>query len=207
MFLNFHKTFIPKNKGSHKKVSLKLERGENLNIQGPSGSGKSSYINALLGLPNILNGEIYFKGKNLKKNTSNKWTLIRRYDFSVVLQNLGLFNNLTVEENLQLIVNLYLIKDYKEIDFIKETLNINKYNSKKVKFLSLGEKQRLAICRTLIRPFSLLILDEPFSHLDKDNVSKCIELISYAIKKNNASLLLTSHDKEDRILFDKRVVL
>ena len=207
MFLSFYETFILKSKDNPKKVSLNLKRGENLNIFGPSGSGKSSYIKALLGLPSIINGQIFFNGFNLKEYNSSKWTLLRKHDFSVVLQNLGLFDNLTVSENIELIINLYSIEDFREIDFIKKNLKIHDYHLKKVKFLSLGEKQRLSICRALIRPFSLLILDEPFSHLDNNNISKCIELINYAIKKNNASLLLTSHQKENKFSFEKRIAL
>ena len=186
---------------------MSLNRGEHLSIQGPSGSGKSSYINALLGFPNILNGEIYFKKNNLKEIDSTAWTLIRRHDFSVVLQSLGLFKDLTVKENIELILNLYPENNFEEISSIKKTLGISEYESKTVATLSLGEKQRLAICRALIRPYSILILDEPFSHLDKENISKCIGLITESINKNKASLLLTSHHKESRFTFNKSIDL
>ena len=207
MFLEFHKTFISKGTKSQNKVSLSLNRGEHLSIQGPSGSGKSSYINALLGFPNILKGEIYFKKNNLKEIDSTAWTLIRRHDFSVVLQSLGLFKDLTVKENIELILNLYPENNFEEISYIKKTLGISEYEFKTVATLSLGEKQRLAICRALIRPYSILILDEPFSHLDKKNISKCIGLITESINKNKASLLLTSHHTESRFNFNKNIDL
>ena len=141
MFLEFHKTFISKGTKSQNKVRLSLNRGEHLSIQGPSGSGKSSYINALLGFPNILNGEIYFKKNNLKEIDSTAWTLIRRHDFSVVLQSLGLFKDLTVKENIELILNLYPENNFEEISSIKKTLGISEYESKTVATLSLGRNK------------------------------------------------------------------
>ena len=76
-----------------------------------------------------------------------------------------------------------------------------------IKYLSVGEKQRVAITRALIRPFTWLILDEPFSHLDKKNIQICIELIESNLNENNAGLILTSHSKNNMFKFNTDISL
>ncbi len=72
-----------------------------------------------------------------------------------------------------------------------------------VKKLSLGQKQRVAILRALCQPFEFLLLDEPFSHLDKKNIRIVTNLIVQEVSKQNASLIMTSLDETDVLTFDK----
>ena len=124
-----------------------------------------------------------------------------------VFQNLELFQDLSVADNINIVTGLYRNTDQEMIDFIIDSLGLTTQKNTKVKVLSLGEKQRLAICRTLVRPFSLLILDEPFSHLDKDNIQKSTQLINQISNDNQAGIILTSHSKSQDFAFDKTIVL
>ena len=207
MLIKFEGTCLAINKMESNKITTTLESGENLNIIGPSGSGKSSYVNALIGLPSMLKGNVIIDGINLKIFHSSKWSIMRRKIIACVFQNLELFQDLSVADNIKIVTGLYKSIDESKKDFIIDSLNLNPFKNTKVKNLSLGEIQRLAICRALVRPFSLLILDEPFSHLDKDNIQKSIQLINQISNDNQAGLILTSHSESQDFAFDKTIVL
>jgi len=207
MLIKFEGTCLAINKMASNKITTTLESGENLNIIGPSGSGKSSYVNALIGLPSMLKGNIIIDDINLKNFHSSQWSMMRRKIIACVFQNLELFQNLSVADNINIVTGLYKSIDESKIDFIIESLNLNPFKNTKAKNLSLGELQRLAICRALVRPFLLLILDEPFSHLDKDNIQKSTQLINQISNDNQAGIILTSHSKSQDFAFDKTIVL
>ena len=207
MLIKFEGIYLAINKMESNKITTTLESGENLNIIGPSGSGKSSYVNALIGLPSMLKGNIIIDDINLKKFHSSQWSMMRRKIIACVFQNLELFQDLSVADNINIVTGLYRNTDQEMIDFIIDSLGLTTQKNTKVKVLSLGEKQRLAICRTLVRPFSLLILDEPFSHLDKDNIQKSTQLINQISNDNQAGIILTSHSESQDFAFDKTIVL
>jgi len=120
---------------------------------------------------------------------------------------LQIFGNLDIDDNIQIVANLYSDIDYSKIHYIKNFLNLAPQNPRKAKNLSLGERQRLAICRSLIRPFSTLILDEPFSHLDKENTEKATLLINEVLKENNANVIFTSHSKSNWQILNKSLLV
>ena len=132
---------------------------------------------------------------------------MRKKIIACVFQNLELFQDLSVADNINIVTGLYRNTDQEMIDFIIDSLGLTTHKNTKVKVLSLGEKQRLAICRTLVRSFSLLILDEPFSHLDKDNIRKSTQLINQISNDNQAGIILTSHSESQDFAFDKTIVL
>ena len=207
MFIKFEGTYLDVTKKASNIVTITLKLGENLNIIGPSGSGKTTYINALVGLPNILNGKIFIDGRLLSEIDQKNWTMIRKQKFATVFQNLDIFDELTVEENINIVTALYENTDKKKKDFIIDSMDLTLHKKNKAKILSLGEKQRLAICRALVRPFSLLILDEPFSHLDKNNIEKCTQLIYQMSNDNQAGIILTSYSADHTFNFDKNIFL
>jgi len=207
MKIEFCSTYIPKNNLSNSQRSFILKENENLNIFGLSGSGKTSYVNALLGIPSTLKGDILFNSKKINTFSHQDWTDLRKNEISFVLQNLQIFGNLDIDDNIQIVANLYSDIDYSKIHYIKNFLNLAPQNPRKAKNLSLGERQRLAICRSLIRPFSTLILDEPFSHLDKENTEKATLLINEVLKENNANVIFTSHSKSNWQILNKSLLV
>ena len=82
--------------------------------------------------------------------------------------------------------------NWKKIISFLETLDISDFIDKKCEKLSLGQQQRTAIVRALLQPFDWIFLDEPFSHLDKENTEKASELIEQIAKEENAGLVITS---------------
>ena len=103
MLIKFEGTCLAINKMESNKITTTLESGENLNIIGPSGSGKSSYVNALIGLPSMLKGNIIIDGINLKIFHSSKWSIMRRKIIACVFQNLELFQDLSVADNIKIV--------------------------------------------------------------------------------------------------------
>jgi len=158
-----------------------------------------------MGLPSILNGSIFIDNEDVSNFSYEKWTLIRREKISCVFQNLEIFNDLSIDDNIELVTDLYTNIDRSKIDYLFSSLGLSGLKKNKAKTLSLGEKQKLAICRALVRPFSLIILDEPFSHLDIKNIENICTVINEITNNNNANIILTSHSKAEMLKFHKEI--
>jgi putative ABC transport system ATP-binding protein len=88
-----------------------------------------------------------------------------------------------------------------------ETLGVDHLKEKKAKHLSYGERQRFAIIRSLISSFEWLLLDEPFSHLDKANANKAAALIQENCKERNAGMIVAGLDEDQFFTYDKTILL
>lgn len=167
-------------------------------IKASSGKGKTSILNFIYGNNIKFNGKISYG-----KEKGNIFDL-RRTKISYVFQDLKLFDNLTVYENLKIKNEITHYKSEEEINSLISKLDLEKKKNNIVANLSLGQKQRVAIIRSLLQPFRFLLLDEPFSHLDSFNTSLACKLIKNEIKKTKASIILTSLKKnENTFVFDK----
>ena len=176
------------------KSSLQIKSTEQLMLHAPSGKGKTSFIYYLTGLRNDYAGAIFVDNKDIRALTMNQWTNLRRTKFSVVYQDLQLFDQLTVKENISMLPEFadgYRLESARELLVY---LGIEEKWESKTGVLSFGQKQRLALVRSLMKPFDLLICDEPFSHLDLSNTSKCIELIQRRVKEENAGFIISCLD-------------
>ena len=120
------------------------------------------------------------------------WSQLRQQSLSVVFQDLRLFPQLTVLENIELKAKLTNAVSRDEIKVMTEKLGIAEKLNVQCKILSLGQQQRVAIIRALVQPFKFLLMDEPFSHLDQKNIELASELIDEACRKNSAGIILTS---------------
>lgn len=175
---------------------VEISKEERILIHAISGSGKTSFIHYLLGLRNDYSGSILIDGKDINSIDIDSFTEIRRKGISTVFQDLQLFDDLTVKENISILPEF--AKGY-ELEHAHEMLGavdvIEKWEQKVGK-LSFGQKQRVAIIRALMKPFQFLICDEPFSHLDKQNTIKCTTLIEKRLKEEQAGLILLGLEKE-----------
>lgn len=170
-------------------------------ILGKSGSGKSTLINILSGIMNADSGEVLFDNKNVLKFNKKQLNNYLRNDISILFQKYNLLNDMTVMENLMIAKD---IKGYKNIDVIDDLLKKYNLDDKKnqiVSSLSGGEKQRLALIRSLVSQPKILFCDEPTGALDEENSFKLIELLNDISKDilvivvtHNLNLFELKHD-------------
>ncbi len=199
-----------KNKAVLKNIDLTVKKGEIIFIIGPSGCGKSTFLRCLNRLLIPTRGEIIFEGQDLKAKKTNI-NLIRQ-KMGMVFQSYNLFPHLTVLENLTLApLKLHLMTkeeaNTKAIDLLK---SIALENKKKVypNSLSGGEKQRIAIIRSMMIEPSLLLFDEPTSALDPAMVKEVTSLME-SLGEKGMTMIIVSHEmnfvKEfaTRVLFMK----
>lgn len=176
-------------------------------LNAASGKGKSTFTHTIFGLRNDYQGNLLYDGQNVSVYDEAVWTTIRREKISVVFQDLQLFHNLTVRENLLLKNSLCDVYSETELKAFLEQAGIeNKWNDS-CGILSMGQQQRVAIIRALCQPFEWLILDEPFSHLDKVNSAICLRLINERCDQLNAGFVLTTLGEDYGFAYDQELIL
>ena len=173
-------------------TSFEIQAEEKIMIHSISGKGKTSFIYYLLGLRNDYTGKIYIDGQETGSINTEQWTRINRSLFSTVFQDLQLFEKLSVKDNIALLPEFANNYNLNDAQGMLDTLDIGNKWEEKVGTLSFGQKQRVAIIRALMKPFDFLVCDEPFSHLDNENTSKCIKLIEKRLKEECAGIILSS---------------
>ncbi len=169
--------------------NITFTKGEHVHIVAPSGSGKTSLIHFLYGLRKDYEGTILYEKENIKNFSLEKFSTFRQKKLSIVFQDLRLFTDQTVRENIELKRQLNPYHPTEKIDEMANRLGIANKLNKLAKTCSYGEQQRIAIIRSLLQPFDFLLLDEPFSNLDEVNRNKAFELIDEECKHRNASML------------------
>lgn len=186
--------------------SVTIQKGEHLHVVAPSGSGKTSLTHFLYGIRIDYNGSIFFDNENIVSFTPEKLAMWRANHISIVFQDMRLFTDQTVFQNLEIkrILQPYHPKD--KIFEMAEKLGIQTKLDKLCSTCSYGEQQRIAIIRSLLQPFDFLLLDEPFSHLDDGNTEKAMALIEEETAIRNAGIILNDlriidHLKAEKILY------
>jgi ABC-type lipoprotein export system ATPase subunit len=173
-----------------------FEANKNYLLSAASGKGKSTLIHAIYGLRNDYEGTIFLDTKNVKDYSMDDWAVIRQKKLAIVFQDLRLFLHLTARENI--VLKSQLTSDKKAAPSVKtleeyaERLGIADFLDKQCATLSYGQRQRVAIIRALAQPFDYLLLDEPFSHLDKENIRIASDIINEVCRQQHAGLLLVS---------------
>lgn len=176
-------------------------------IDAPSGKGKSTFIHLVYGLRNDYKGDIFIDDKNIKKLINNDWAAIRQSEISIIFQDLRLFPELTALENIDLKYDLKNHITKEKIAEYFELLNIFHIKDKSAKYLSYGERQRVAIIRALVQPFQLLLMDEPFSHLDVANAQIAAEIIKKECEEQNAGYIITSLGGESYFKIEETITI
>ncbi len=202
--------FIEKEKIEGSQVwgkNLSINKGEHLHIVAPSGSGKTSLMHFIYGLRKDFSGIISYDDTQIKKLSAESFSPFRQNKISIIFQDLRLFADQTVRENLEI---KRLLDPYHPANMIKEMatrLGIQSKLDKPVKTCSYGEQQRIAIIRSLMQPFDFLLLDEPYSHLDDANRTKAMELIYAECEKRNAAMVFADLKMLDFFKGEKIVML
>ncbi len=171
-------------------TAVEFMNRENVQIVAPSGSGKTSLIHFLYGLRKDYTGTIAYDGKNIAGFDAEDFSVYRQQYISIVFQDLRLFPEQTVLQNLEIKRLLQPFHNESRIEAMAKQLGIGNKLNKLCKTCSYGEQQRIAIIRSLQQPFDFLLLDEPFSHLDENNRKKAMELMEEEAAARKAAIIL-----------------
>ena len=176
-------------------VTLSVSNNEYVCITGESGAGKTTLLNliGLLDKPDC--GEV-----SITHFTPREILKMRRNFFGYIFQDYLLMNDKTVQENINISKNILKYEngkqDEKDINEIMERVRLDSaYLNKKVYQLSGGEQQKVAIARMLLKPYELVLADEPTGNLDYKNKNEIIEIFK-EIKKNKKTIICVTHDND-----------
>lgn len=188
-----------------KNINLEVEHGEFVAIVGPSGSGKSTFLSISGALLSATSGQVIIGKNDISKMSKKELEDIRRNQIGFVFQSHQLIPYLTVLEQLKLIPLLSGKGDKDSENYAKSLLEefglshrINYYPEK----LSGGEKQRVAIARSLMNKPDIILADEPTASLDGPRGREVVQTIRDEIKKYNKAALMVTHDERVLDLVD-----
>jgi ABC-type lipoprotein export system ATPase subunit len=176
---------------------LVFEKGDLVKIIAPSGSGKTSLISFLYGIRNDYSGTICYDQHKIPQSSPEELSRYRKNHLSIVFQDLRLFPDQTVRQNLEIKRQLNPYHPAEKITEMAGRLGIGSKLGSISSTCSYGEQQRIAIIRSLLQPFDILLLDEPFSHLDNANAEKAMELILEESRLRNATIIFADLERID----------
>jgi putative ABC transport system ATP-binding protein len=185
--------------------SVVFEPGKSYLIEAPSGRGKTSLLSVIYGIRKDYRGSVFLNGSDISHLSRKEWSSIRKERLSFVFQGLELFDELTALDNILLKNSITRQKSVQQIREMAGRLGIDEFLHRKAGILSFGQQQRVAIIRSLCQPFSYMLADECFSHMDRKNSMKAYQLIREECEIREAGLILTSLDSMEEAEFHERV--
>lgn len=181
-------------------VSFSVDKGEKVILLGPSGSGKTTLLRIIAGFEKPDKGEVLIDSKYI-----NELIPFDR-NIGMVFQDLALWPHMTVKENVT-----FCVQDKKNVvqiaDRILSNVGLSAYAQCYPGQLSGGEKQRLALARSLVRKPDLLLLDEPLANIDvllKDELKKLIDGFQ---KSMNTTVIYVTHDQNEALQLSDRLII
>ncbi|APX24666.1 MAG: ABC transporter ATP-binding protein [Rhodobacteraceae bacterium] len=185
-------------------VSLQVANGEFLSLLGPSGSGKTTFLTLLGGYENATSGKLFLDGQDM-----TGWTAKQR-GFGMVFQGYALFPHLTVAENIAfpLKVQKRSKSDIKDrVARMVEMVGLSGHEGKRPRALSGGQQQRVALARALAYEPEVLLLDEPFSALDKNLRGQMQEELRRLHRDLGTTFVFVTHDQEEALALSTRIAI
>lgn len=185
---------LTKQFGKHKAVNhvnLHVKKGAIYGFIGRNGAGKTTFLKMISGLSKPTYGEIEmfgYKNEELKNVRSR---------ISCLIEAPGLYGNMSAYENLAVKCRLFGMNDRKYVESILDTVGLSETGKKKVKYFSLGMKQRLGIGLALVGEPDLLVLDEPINGLDPQGIAEIRDMILKLREEQNMTIIISSHILEE----------
>jgi len=197
--------FTYSNKQILKDIKFTINTRQHLAVLGESGSGKSTLLHLIYGLLDLPNGEITWERKRLL-GASDK--LIPGHEFmKLVAQEYDIMPFISVAENIGSFLSKQDVEsDEKRIDELLEVVDMRVYKKEYVKNLSGGQKQRVALAKALAKTPQLLLLDEPFSHIDRLRKTQLRRRLFSYLKENNIGCIYATHDSDEALAFSDKML-
>lgn len=190
-----------------KSINFKVNQGEHVSIIGESGSGKSTLLKLLYGEYDLTEGHIFWNDQEI---LGPKYNLVVGYDFmKYVAQEFELMPFISVAENIGKHLSNFFPEEKKtRVAELLEVVELTAFANTMVKTLSGGQKQRVALARALAKQPEIILLDEPFSHIDNFQKQSLRRSVFNYLKQNNIACIVATHDSEDVLSFaDSMIVL
>lgn len=186
---------------------LQIKDGKKVAFIGSSGCGKTTLFNLISGMIVPTEGNVEVEDMDITDLTEAERDLFRANHIGYIFQDFNLFPEFTVMQNVTLPMTFskrYSKKEINELakDMLKKVGMEEKANQK-VKTLSGGEKQRVAIARSIVNKPNVILADEPTGNLDYKNGVKIMELIMEIAKEENATLIVITHNNSQLDMFDE----
>ena len=206
--LHVHQLFFSYlQKPTLQQLSFSVEKGQNLAVIGESGCGKSTLLKLIYGLHDLDSGQIFWQNQEV---LGPKFHLIPGMSYMKFLaQDFDLMPFTTVAENVgAFLSNAHKAKKNDRIATLLETVEMTEFAHEKVKNLSGGQMQRVALAKVLALEPELLLLDEPFSHIDNFRKNSLRRKLFAYLKTQGISCVFATHDVQDILGFaDAALVL
>ena len=175
-------------------ISFDIEKNKTMGLLGPNGCGKTTSIGMMLGLITPTSGQIFIDGIVLEPKSRIRLLSLMNFASPYI----ELPKKLTVKQNLEVYARLYGVKEIDiRVSEMIEDLNLQNFLNKKTGELSSGQKNRVALAKSLINKPKLLFLDEPTASLDPDVGDFVREYIEKYKKNNELTILLASHNMRE----------
>jgi iron(III) transport system ATP-binding protein len=188
-----------------KNIGFKANKGDYIAILGESGSGKSTLLEIIYGLLHIEKGTVHW---NSEKLLGPNFKLIPGEDFMKYLpQDFDLMPYTTVEENIGKHISSQDKNKQKRIKELLKVVDMTEFSQTKVKNLSGGQKQRVAIAKVMAKEPEVLLLDEPFSHIDNFRKNKLRRDLFKYLKSKNILCIVATHDTTDALSFADKILV
>ena len=189
-------------------TSLTLEDTGLVALLGPSGCGKTTLLNAIGGLDKIKKGKIYIDNQKISSKFSYKVDKIRNLNVGYIFQDYKLIDNLSVYDNVALVLKMVGIKNKTEIkkrvEYVLDKVGMLRYKKRPAGMLSGGERQRVGIARAIVKDPNIILADEPTGNLDSKNSLEIMKIIK-AISKDRLVILVT-HERSLAKFYASRII-
>lgn len=194
------------NKKNLEFIDFFVEKGKNLALIGESGCGKSTLLKLVYGLFDCDEGELFW---NENQILGPKYHLVPGMPYMKYLaQDFDLMPFITVGENVgKFLSNFFPDEKQQRIDLLLELVEMSEFKNTEAKYLSGGQMQRVAIARVLAQEPEVLLLDEPFSHIDNFRKNSLRRKIFSYLKEKNITVLIATHDINDILSFSDEVIV
>jgi len=191
-------------------VSICVDAGEFVSIQGTSGSGKSTLLNLLGGLDRPTSGEVLFDSNPLGPLSKKQMARYRRHSVGMIFQNFNLIPTMTAAENVKLALAFGGMRGVTRNERASALLNrvgLSGRMDHRPSELSGGEQQRVAIARALANSPRVLLADEPTGNLDSTRARELLQLLREMVAREGLTVLLVTHDHELASSYSDRIIM